>query len=71
MHRYMEFRKMVTTALYARWQKRHRHLDYVGESERGMIWENSIETSICKIDDQCKFDAWNMALKAGAQSAPW
>ena len=36
----MEFRKMVITILYARQQKRpdaNRLLDYVGESECGMI----------------------------------
>ena len=43
---YMEFRKMVTMTLYVRQQKRHRLLDYVGENEGGMIWENSIETCI-------------------------
>ena len=36
--------------LYVRQQKRHRRkeetLDYVGEGECGMIWENSIETFI-------------------------
>ena len=46
----MEFRKMVTIALYVRQQKRHRCmnslLDSVGEGEGGMIWENGIETSI-------------------------
>ena len=40
-HIYMEFRKMVTTTLYAGQQKRHRCkeqiLDYVGEGEGGMI----------------------------------
>ena len=44
----MEFRKMVTTTLYVRQQKRHRcieqSLDSVGEGEGGMIWENGIET---------------------------
>ena len=37
-----------------------------------MSCENSIETyiTICKIDDQRKFDARSRALKAGAQSAP-
>ena len=33
----MEFRKMVTTTLYARQQKRYRLLDSVGEGEGGMI----------------------------------
>ena len=46
----MEFRKMVIMTLYAREQKKHRCkdrlLDYVGEGEGGMIWENSIETCI-------------------------
>ena len=36
--------------LYARQQKTNRHkeqiLDYVGEDEGGMIWENNIETCI-------------------------
>ena len=39
MHIYMEFRKMVTTTLCARQQKRHdvknRLLDYLGDSEGG------------------------------------
>ena len=47
---HMEFRKMVMITLYARQQKRHRcieqSLDYVGEGEGGMIWENGIETCI-------------------------
>ena len=46
----MEFRKMVTMTLYARQQKRHRYKEQtVGlcvQDEGGMIWENSIETSI-------------------------
>ena len=46
----MEFRKMVTTTLYVRQQKRYRYkeqpLDSVGEGEGGMIWEDSIETYI-------------------------
>ena len=46
----MEFRKMVTTILYAR-QKRdtdvkNRLLDSVREGKGGMIWENGIETCI-------------------------
>ena len=45
----MEFRKMVTTTLYARQQKRdtdikNRLLDSVGEGEGGMIWDNGFET---------------------------
>ena len=46
----MEFRKMVTTALYVRLQNRHRYieqsLDSVGEGKGGMIWENGIEACI-------------------------
>jgi len=46
----MEFRKMVTIALYVRQQKRQRCmnslLDSFGEGEGGMIWENGIETCI-------------------------
>ena len=39
---------------------KNRLLNYLGEGEGGMIWENSIETCILsyvKIDDQFKFDA--------------
>jgi len=40
-HIYMEFRKMVTTTLYARQQKRHdvknRLLDYMGDGEGGTM----------------------------------
>ena len=46
----MEFRKMVTTTLYARQQKRHRCIEQsfglCGRGEGGMIWENGIETCI-------------------------
>ena len=34
----------------------NRLLDCVGEGESGMIWQN-LHITICKIDDQCKFDA--------------
>ena len=37
-------------------------MDSVGEGERGMIWEKSIENmyiTICEIDCQSKFDAWD------------
>ena len=45
---------------------KNRLLDYVGEGKGRMIWQNSIEMyiTICKIDDQCKFNAWSRALKA-------
>ena len=42
------------------------HLDYVGEGEGGMIWENNMYITICKIDDQHKFNAGGRALKASA-----
>ena len=46
----MEFRKTAMTILYARQQTdtdvNNRLLDSVGEGKCGMIWENSIETSI-------------------------
>ena len=46
----MEFRKVVMITQYVRQQKRHRgieqSLDFVGEGEGGMIWENGIETCI-------------------------
>ena len=56
----MEFRKMVTTTLYARQQ-----------GKGGMTWEHSIATVILyEIDDQSKFSAWNRALKVGALVQP-
>ena len=45
----MEFRKMVTTTLYVRQQKRHRSIEVFGLCGRGrqrMIWENGIKTCI-------------------------
>ena len=46
----MEFRKMVTTTLYARQQKRHRCIEHsfglCGRGSGGMIWENGIKTYI-------------------------
>ena len=46
----MEFRKMVTTTLYARQQKRHRCIEesfgLCGRGTGWMIWENGIETCI-------------------------
>ena len=47
---YMEFRRMVTTSLYARQQRRHRCMEQsFGLCGRGtwvMIWENGIKTCI-------------------------
>ena len=46
----MEFRKMVTTTLYARQQKRHRCIEQsfglCGRGRGGTIWENGINTCI-------------------------
>jgi len=47
----MEFRKMITTTLYARQQKRHRCIKrsfglYGRVGGGGIIWENGIETCI-------------------------
>ena len=43
----MEFRKMVTTTLYVRQQKRHRCIEQsFGLCRGGMIWENGIKTCI-------------------------
>ena len=51
---------------------KNRLTDSVGEGEGKMIWENNFETyiSICKIDDQGKFDAWSRVLKASALGWP-
>ena len=50
---------------------KNRLLDSVGGGVGGMIWENSVETYICEIDDQSNFNALNRALKAGALGQPW
>ena len=52
---------------------KNRLLDSVGEGTGGTIWENGIETciTICEIDDQSRFEAWNRALKAGALGQAW
>ena len=46
----MELRKTVMITIYTRQQKRQRckeqTLDYVGEGEGRMMWENGIETCI-------------------------
>ena len=73
----MEFRKMVTITLYARQQRdtdvSNSLLDSVGEGERGMVWENGIET--CKIS----YVKWiaspgslhDRVLRAGALGGRW
>ena len=73
----MEFRKMVTTTLYARQQKRHRYREQTfGLCGRRRGWDDLREQhwnmyiTICEIDHQSKFDAWNRALKASALGQP-
>jgi len=48
---------------------KNRLLDSVGEGKGGMIWNMYI--TICEIDHQSKFNAWNRALKASALGWPW
>ena len=67
----------VTMTLYARQRKRHRSKEWTfGLCGRRQGWANMREQhwnmyiTICKIDDQCKFDAWSRALKARALEKP-
>ena len=67
----MESRKMVMMTLYARQQKKHRYKEQTfGLCGRRWGWGDLREqywnmyNTICEIDDQSKFDAWNRALKA-------
>ena len=73
---YVEFRKIVTTILYARQQKKHRCKEQTfGLCGRRQGWDDVKEQhwnmyiTICKIDDQCKFNAWSRAL-TGALRQP-
>ena len=52
---------------------KNRLLDSVGEGEGGMIWEEhwNMYITICEIDHQSKFNAWDRALKTGALAQPW
>ena len=68
-----EFRKMVMTILHAGQQRRHRRKEQTfGLCGRRQGWDDLREQhwnmyiTICKTDDQCKFNAWSRALKAGA-----
>ena len=63
--------------LYARQQKRHRCKKEATElCGRRRGWDDMREQhwnmyiTICITDDQCKFDAWSRALKAGALGQP-
>ena len=52
----MEFRKMITTTLYGRQQKRYRCIEQsfglCGRGRGAMIWENDIETCIISYKKQ-------------------
>ena len=70
---YMEFRKMVPMILHAGQQGRHRCERQTFELSRrkwgwGGLRENHwrMHITICKIDEQCKFDAWSRASRVGA-----
>ena len=63
--------------LYVRQQKRHRCKEQtVGLCGRRQLWDDLREQhcnmyiTICEIDHQSKFNAWNRALKAGALGQP-
>ena len=64
-------------SLYARQQKRHRCKEQTLECGRRWGWDDlrdSIETSIitiCEIDRQSRFNAWDRVLRAGALGWPW
>ena len=52
---------------------KNRLLDYVGEDEGEMIWENSIKTCMLPYVKQItsvKFNAWSRALETGALGQP-
>ena len=73
----MKVRKMVTTILCAGQQRRHRLKKQTfvlsgrrwgWDDLRGYHWTMYI--TMCKTDDQCKFDTWIWASKAGALGQP-
>ena len=66
----MEFRKMWDSKRDT--DIKNRLLDSVGGGEGGMIERIALKHvyTICEIDDQSKFNAWNMALKDGALGEP-
>ena len=72
----MEFRKKITTNLYARQQKRHRCKEQIFGLWERKGWDDlreehwNMHITMCKVDDQCKFDAWSRALKASALGQP-
>ena len=73
----MEFRKMVTTTLYARQQKRHRCIEQsFGLCGRGRggddlgEWHWNLYNIIYEMNCQSRFDAWYWMLGAGALGRP-
>ena len=67
----MEFRKLIMTILQTRQQKRHRYEEQTfGLCGRRQGWNDireehwNMNVTICKVDDQCKFDAWSRALRS-------
>ena len=53
---------------------KNRLFNSVGESEGGMIWENSTDTCVLSYVKQIAspgFDAWDRVLSAGAMGRPW
>ena len=64
--------------LYVRQQKRNRYKEQTfGLCERRRGWDDLREyrwnmyTTICEIDRQSRFDAWDRVLRAGALEWPW
>ena len=50
-----------------------RILDSVGECESGIFERIAMKhvDTICGINDQSRFDAWDRVLRAGALGQPW
>ena len=78
MHIYMEFRKVVMMTLYVRQQKRYGYKEQTfGLYGRRWGWDDlrdwcwNMHITICEIDHQFKFDAWNSMLRTGALGQPW
>ena len=77
IHTYIWNLKTVMMILHTKQQKRHRCKEQTfgpcGKREDGVILREqhwNMYIAICKIDDQCRFNAWSRALKAGALWQP-
>ena len=69
----MEFRKMVMMTLYARLQKRQNRLLDSGRGRRRDDFRErhwNMYITICEIDHQSRFDAWDRVLRASALGWP-